>query len=79
MESHFAECDIFAEVKQWQRIFMYIPPCLTSEKYGRQGSTPRSTPTYYPKWTHVCPLSVYYPKMGSDMFLSKTKVMFLWY
>ena len=38
----------------------------------RQGSAPRSTPTYYQRCTHVCPLSVYYPKMGSDMFLSKT-------
>ena len=24
------------ELKQWQRNFMYIPPCLTSAKYGSQ-------------------------------------------
>ena len=31
-------------------------------KQPRQGSTPRSTPTYYPWCMHVHPLSVHYPK-----------------
>ena len=41
-------------------------------KQPRQGGTPRSTPTYYPRYTHVHLLLVYYLKMGSDTFLSKT-------
>ena len=38
----------------------------------RQGGAPRSTPTYYPRCTCVSLLSVYYHKMGSDTFLTKT-------
>ena len=41
-------------------------------KQPRQDGTPRSTPTYYPRCMCVRPLLVYYPKMGSDTFLSKT-------
>ena len=37
---------------------------------SRQDDTPRTTPTYYPGGRIVRPWSVYYPKMGSDTFLS---------
>ena len=62
------------KILHWLHLTLQMTLALWGAPYEqpRQGSAPRSTPADYQKWMHVHPFSVYYPKMGSDMFLSKT-------
>ena len=62
------------KILHWLHLTLLMTLALWGAPYElpRQGGTPRSKPTYYPRCMHVWLLSVYYPKMGSDTFLSKT-------
>ena len=56
------------KILPWLRLPLLTTTCLWGVLYeqSRQVDTPRSTP----RRTRVRPSSVYYPKMGSDTFLS---------
>ena len=62
------------KILHWLCLTLLMTLALWGAPYEppRQDGAPRSAPTYYPRWMRVHPLLVYYPKMGSDMFLSKT-------
>ena len=59
-----------AKILHWLHLTLLMMLALWGAPYEqpRKGGTPRSTPTYYPWCMHICPLLVYYPKMGSDTF-----------
>ena len=64
----------YPKILHWLCLTLLTALALWGAPYERprQVGAPRSTPTYYPRCMHVHLLSVYYPKMGSDMFLLKT-------